>query len=212
MPIQFIGGTSNASAGVSVTSLVLTYAPTAGHFVVVDGYYQTTGAPSWTCNDNNGNSLSAGPNVGSNKLQMFYGTAIAGATSYTLSLSTARVAMGNIVEYSGVVGVGATATASASSASPALTVTATHASALMATAVGINQTLTATAIVGTILEQLASSPNTGVAMDNSTGGTMVCSLTISASHAWDAGAMELYPTQAITQYFNNQLMMTGCGT
>jgi len=109
MAIAYVGGATNSTAS-SVNTLSGTYSPTAGNEVVV-ALAQGNGLSlaGAVCEDNNGNALTLRltPTTNLAGAWMFYGTAQAGATSYTCTWTTARAQTSiAVAEYSGVQGIG----------------------------------------------------------------------------------------------------------
>lgn len=104
MAIAFVNASAVALQLNSTLTLTQAYTPTAGNTVVVVYYGNLSGAP-YTCKDNNGNALTAATGfAGTPSATIFYGTAVAGATSYTVTRTvTGLQRMSFIVlEYSGV--------------------------------------------------------------------------------------------------------------
>jgi len=100
---MYVNGAVANSGGSSETSQGVTYSPTPGNIVVIALAFAAAISGAM-CQDNNGNFLTLGSSQGF--LQMFYGVAKVGATSYTASWTGSTAAAMAVVEYTGEVGNG----------------------------------------------------------------------------------------------------------
>lgn len=208
--IAFVGGTSQGIF--NVNSLTLTYTPQAGNEIIIGIDFDVSYADPGTvvCADNNGNALTLNAsliNVTSwetSKMYQFYGTAVAGATSYIISwTNTTAVAEAVLGEWSGVGGVGTTGTTVLSTSSTATTASVTVTKAnprswvvavFDAQDVGLN-----TPFTGNVRESGSNSFTNIVLMDNS-NSTCAGVFSVGTGSAWGAIALELlpFPSSVIT--------------
>lgn len=213
MAISQVGGTSGRTGAVS-GSTTITYSATAGNAVVI---YSGNGQGNWTCADNLGNSLTAGPsgnngtafNGGTAFLQSFYQFPVpSSVTSYTLSYTGVFANYPfTLEEYSGVAAINASLSGNSvtGAASPAtITVTTEDANdwivcgfAAVNTAAGT--TITFTPTVGTQRQSNTSAgTNAGTPMtvglsDNTVAspGSVTCTTNYNRTAVFVALAIEL---------------------
>jgi len=149
----FVGGASGTSGASTVVNQTINYTPTPGNLVIVS--IEITNATAVSCADQNGNPLSGTISSGSAGLTvyLFYGIAIAGATSYKVSWTTAKKCTIAIAEYTGVAGIGNSGinNTSATPVTIALTTLGNNSLVVAGMATGANDTYTATS--GIVREQ-----------------------------------------------------------
>ena len=190
--INFASGAHNATIGTN--TITATYSPTAVSVITLWLVNAAT-ASGMACADNNSHALTAGPTI-TNVLILtgFYGTTIAGATSYTCTWTTSGAASITLEEYSGVSSVNASLSGNTNSGtSGTATITATtqdnndwFVCGLMAS----NQTLTVT--VGNSRQPVTTGGLRQVLADNTvaTAGSLTCTATLTSA-AWAAAVIEL---------------------
>jgi hypothetical protein len=212
MAVAFVGGGSAVASG--TTSHAITYSPTAGNTVVAAIMFAQATYSGLTCVDNNNHALTAVTTSGG-LLNLFIGTAITGATRYTFSWTTSETVALVLGEYSGVVGTGTNGTNSGSTSPAQVSVVSTKANSFMVAALGVKGiSNTFTAVTGNLRESDDNSSVSAALMDNtaaSSGSSITNSASLSAVTAWDAAAVEIYPTQPASGTVN-LLMMMGAGT
>jgi hypothetical protein len=103
LQVGYVNSASANSTNTSTTTQSVSYSPTAGNVIVV-ALSVGAGVTTPTCQDNNSNFLTVGPSQGT--LQMFYGVAITGASSYTCNWAGSTPNVMAVVEYTGLVGQG----------------------------------------------------------------------------------------------------------
>ena len=169
-PLYVGGATASESAG--ATTLTVTYTPTTGNAAVI---LFNTGASAGTVTvkDNLGNTLTAGPSIGT--LKAFSQASVpAGVTSYTATWTTARQASMAVTEYSGATSVDialAGNTGSGSSGTASLTITPDETTDTVVFGFGNVNSETMTGVIGNARQSTLGSASTGpvMLMDNTVG-------------------------------------------
>lgn len=191
MAIAFVSGAKNSAA--SAATNTVTYAPTAGHAVIV--FLNVAGAiTAITVKDNLGNTLTAGPTVtNTTQIASFYYFAPSGVTSFVATWTTSRTSSLVAAEYSGAAFINASLsgnTATGSSTAPTITVTTNDSNNFVVAGLG-DAALTFTATTGTSREQVTTTPRM-LALDNTvaSAGSVTCAAS-SSTTAWTAVAIEL---------------------
>jgi hypothetical protein len=197
--ITAVGGACATGGPSLLTSLAVTYSPTAGNQVIVAVSFGATNVNSPAVRDNNNNALS--PNGILVHIAMLEGVAVAGATGYTASWNNASKASICVEEYSGVSTVGAlnVNSNSGTSTAPSISVTTTANNSWIVASFGVAANVTFTATTGNLRQQIGGGTgnnNTNAIFDNSatSSGTLVTSTGTIANNPWDALALELKPT------------------
>jgi len=205
--ISPVGGSTN-DATTNVTTLTVTYSPTASssHCAVVS--FNTGGAyTGLAVKDNNNNVLTAGPTIGN--LAMFYQFPVpASVTGYTATWTTGRQASLAVEEYSGVNTVDSTLagdTASGSSATASITATPDEGGDVVVCALGVSVGNSLTGTVGSTRQNVIASTARQILMD-STAVPAICTATLTSS-AWNAVAIGLRPTIISGTALNTTLLM-----
>jgi hypothetical protein len=195
MAIAAVGGANNNSAGANVTTLSVTYSPTAGDTVVLFFITNNTIA-GLVVKDSAGNTLTQSTAIGfsGNFTCWYQNNSPAGITGYTATWTNAVNAGIAVEEYSGAAGgVNATnnATAAATSATASVADTIMQANNFIVAGMASGQTLTAT--VGTQRQQVTAGAARVTLQDNTSAS--VASVTNTAtqpsSSAWACIAVEL---------------------
>lgn len=202
MSVNYVGGNTATSGLGTGTSQVINYTPIPGNTIVIAVSFG--GAVSnLSCVDNNGNVVNLVAFQGGNNA-MFVDTAVAGATSYTVTWTTTRKSSIAAVEYSGVYGLGVVNTGStvASGTFTFGTVIGYNNSLVVASIVSPSTSaITFTATQGTIRQQVnggATSTNSLCVIDNLgavTGNTVTVAGTVSTNTSTQDVAQELFPPQ-----------------
>jgi len=193
MAIAYVNGAMIDIGGTTAVTLTVTYSPTAGNEIVLDVSFEQA-VTAVSCADNNGNALllngTAGSGANTDLTFQFYGTAIAGATSYKVSWTTGATCAICITEYSGVLRIGATnQTNSGNSAAPSITVVTTGPNSFIAAAMTASAGRSITFTTGHMRQQeigLSAVDNTAA----SSGTSVTCAGTV-FSAPWCAVAIEL---------------------
>jgi hypothetical protein len=209
--VAYVGGATASNSGTAGTSLTVTYSPTAGNQVVL-GIMFAAAVTSLSCADQNSNALTL--NTHENNAYEFYGTAIAGATSFKCQWTTSAKASEAVAEYSGVVGVGTNGINSGSSTSSSISVTTTKSNSFIVAIFGNGVNATYTATSGNLRQNIsggAGNSNAVAIMDNTAAiaGTSVTDTATVPTGAWNAVGLELYPTQPANG--SGQLLLMGVG-
>lgn len=89
------------TSGAGVTTTTITYTPIAKGNAIIIGFQTSAAITAVTVKDNNNNALTANPSNQPNTF-MFYGFAVAGATSYTIAWTTSATFSAVLVEYASV--------------------------------------------------------------------------------------------------------------
>lgn len=188
-----LGGTAFTQS-TPVTTITITYTPTAGNTVVL--FLQSNGISAVTVQDNHGNALTAGATSilnGGAQSRVFYGTAAATVTGYTASWTTSSGMGISIEEYSGVISVSAALTGNTAtgSSSPATISQVVPANSMIVAGFD-TRTSSPTATVGTQRQISTAANPQHILMDNSTVGaqTLSCACTFTAL-TWSAAALVL---------------------
>jgi len=210
---SWVGGAKNDATG-SVTTITVTYSPTAGNTLVI--FLETAPVSGGSCADNNSNALTVGPTISATEYQSsYYGTAITGATSYTCTWTTSTEAGIVLGEYSGVSSVNASLsgnTNSGNSATASVTVTTQDANDWIACGLGDSSDML-TGSVGTQREQVAASTKKITLVDNtsSSAGSLTCAATLTST-GWVGIALELRTTSAVSvSQFDKRRKLTRLG-
>lgn len=192
MAITPVGGGQNGTAS-SVTTISVTYSPTAGNTVLV--YLSTGAATGIAIKDNHGNSLTQLGTVGNTlaNIWCFGGVAAATVTSFVATWTTALNCAIIVEEYSGVTSIG-TAVGNSGSTSPATLTKVVAAGSFLVGAVD-SRTATPTTATGTQRQiHTATSPMSALADNTSApGGSISVSFT-GTTVSWAAIAIELLAT------------------
>lgn len=198
MAIAFVNSGVNQTTNSFVSSLGITYTPTAGNWVIVIAELGGGANTPFTCKDNNNNALTLYNNMGAYLL--FYGQATSGATSYTVNWATnTAYAAVVLLEYSGVGGIGVTAFNNGSNSTATISITTSGPNSWMIVNFCNNIANTVfTGSLGNLRAQqqttLGSTPSI-CGMDNTTassGATLTATATTSNAN-WLALALELLP-------------------
>lgn len=192
MAIAAVGGAAN-QANTNVTTLTVTYSPTAGNTVLL--FFNANGAfTALTVQDNHGNTLTAGPTV--NNVASFYQTNVpAATTSYTATWTTGRQCSLAVEEYSGAPAVNPVGnTASGTSTTGTVTLAITASNNFIVCGAGSPQTMAVSA--GTTLRQQTLVGNTAAPLtlcDNTSAsvGNVTCTVTLSPSSLIGMIALEI---------------------
>jgi hypothetical protein len=194
MAIAAVGGANSNSASVNVSTLSVTYSPTAGNTVVL--FFITNGTiTGLVVKDSAGNTLTKSTATGfsGNFTCWYQNNCPAGITGYTATWTNAVNAGMAVEEYSGAAGgVNATNTATNAATSGTSTVSDTVLQANNFIVAGFASSQTATTTVGTQRQQVAAG-GARVTLQDNTSAT-VASVTNTAtqtSTAWAAIAVEL---------------------
>lgn len=192
MAIAFVNGAINNGAG--VTTVSVTYAPTAGNTVVVTLGF-TVAVTNLTCTDSSFNPLAAGPSrTNGITSACFYYTAASGVTGFTASWTTASGVNIAVAEYSGVQSVNAALAgnaASATSATATITVTTEDNNDFIVASIVSNANVV-TITVGTLRENAASAGAKLKIADNTVASAGAVTITGTlTSAAWAIVVLEL---------------------
>lgn len=179
-PVSYIGG-ATAAASTNVTTLTTTYAPTAGHTVIV--VVNTSAAvTALVVKDSHGNTLTAGPV--SATLAMFYqASAVASTTGFVATWTTGAQAGMTVVEYSGVASINTPtpSTATATSTTASITSTMLTASDFLVVGLGDIASDVITGTVGNTRQQIVATTKAPITFMDATvaTGNSFCSGAIS---------------------------------
>jgi len=214
MAVAYVGSAAN---GVTSTSNTVTYTPVAGNTIVAYLGITTSASAFSSLADNNSNALSVGPTVtnGTRLIKSYYGTAITGATSYTISWTGSVAAWLNILEYSGVSSVNTSLTGNTNtgnSTAPTITCTTLVNNSWLAVGFTDTTSTTWTATTGNLRIKNTTAPSNcrSAGMDNTvvTAGSVTCTAGFGITPTvWAAVALELNPSA--TQL--RELMLLGVG-
>ena len=195
MAIAAVGGANNNSAGANVSTLSVTYSPTAGNTVVLFFITNNT-VTGLVVKDSAGNTLkeSTAQGFSGNFTCWYQNNSPAGITGYTATWTNGVNAGIAVEEYSGAAGgVNATnnATAAATSATASVADTIMQANNFIVAGMASGQTLTAT--VGTQRQQVAAGAARVTIQDNTSAtiGSITNTATQPSSSAWACIAVEL---------------------
>lgn len=196
------GATANSAAG-GITSISITYSPTAGHAVVLGVAIQiSTSVSTPTCADQNGNPLTliSSTNYDSLAYEVYNcaGFAVAGATSYKMQWSSGTVGTVSILleEYSGVGSIYATSyTNTGGATKPTLTETLSDANDWLVGALATTAT-TISSGTGNLRQTENVQPKTGI-FDNTAASASSVTLqsgTAAGTAGWGAAGVMLKPS------------------
>lgn len=192
MAIAFVSGATTGTTS-AVTTLSVTYAPTAGNIVIVT--VGTSGTSAMTCADSSNNPLTPGPSKTNTVIcNTFYYTAASGITGFTASWTTGSPVNIAVAEYSGVSSVNANLagnTASGTSTTATITVTTQDSNDWI---VGgeVSNTQVITQTVGTARETIGTAAPKLKIADNTVAAAGAVSLTGTlTSAAWAIAVIEL---------------------
>jgi hypothetical protein len=200
MAISFVNAT------VSASSSSVTYSPTQGNMVVLGVSFPSGDSSGVTCKDQSGNPLALntdiiGTPVGGPDIWEFYGFAVAGASTYTVTNLSGFTPNAIVIgEYANVSSVGASNTAQGATGSNPETVslTTTGTSSFMVAVIGSITATPQTSNTGTIRVQTSSGQGPLALVDNTvtSPSSVTCAVngTGSPVQAWGAVAVELLAT------------------
>lgn len=212
MAIAFVNSAING--GSSVTSVAVTYSPSAGNTLVVGVALLTTGFTVTSVTDNAGNVYKLkdfqNKTVNICRVEVWWCHNIVGSpTSITANLSgTAGQAIIAVGEYSGIAADGLIFSNTGSTALTTNTVNSTDANSWSVSFFAASGSGTFTASVGTLRQSLVQGAALGGGLIDTTTasqhGSLNCRATISVSEQWATDMMELRPVSP-TAYITDDI-------